>query len=155
MKKTRLMVMVLMMACLVQAETIRDRVEAYAQLKAANDAEYRTVINGVGAAMLTKARAQVETAVQIRVDAKAACDADPQLNWAQEQVALGLVDEYMSYEDTLIKVQMLNAFERIIEIVRAEMNDEYGAKGLEKRKQMVGIMTMLGYCIEQQMERAE
>lgn len=149
------MFLVLITACLLQAATIKERVETYAQLKAANDAEYKQVINGVGAAMLTKARAQVETAVQIRLDAKAACDANPELNWAQEQVALGLVDQYMSYEDTLIKAQMLNAFEKIIEIVRAEMNDEYGAKGLEKRKQMAMIMQMLAVCVEQELKREE
>lgn len=150
-----LVVLLLVLSCVLQAATIKERVADYAALKAANDAEYKQVINGVGAAMLTKARAQVETAVQIRVDAKAACDGDPNLNWAQEQVVLGLVDQYMSYEDTLIKVQMLNAFEKIIEIMRAEMNDEYGSKGLEKRRQMAMIMQMLAVCVEQELKREE
>lgn len=129
--------------------TIRQRVQNYAQLRDDNNSTYRTVINGVGAEMLTQANQQVQIANAIRDDAKALCESDPNLNWEQQQTALGLIEQSITYPDMMIKSQMLMAFERIIEIVRAEMNDEYKMHSIEDREAVANIMTMLAYCVAQ------
>jgi hypothetical protein len=154
MKRT-IIFMITTIIFVVQGQTIRERIDDYNALKAANNADYVQVIEGVGAQMLDTANAQVAAAISIREDAQAQVDADPDMDWETGQQVLGIVNNHMTWPDTVVKSQMLAAFEQIIEIVRAEMNDEYADHGIEKRQQMVAIMSMLVLCIDQNYDPEE
>jgi len=149
------LIIIVLAASLAGAQTIAERVSEYNVAKEANNAAYLEVINGVGAAMLDTANAQVAAAISIREDAQAQVDADPDMDWETGQQVLGIVDNHMTWPDTVVKSQMLAAFEQIIEIVRAEMNDEYADHGIEKRQQMVAIMSMLVLCINENYDPQE